>query len=487
MSQSSSFRALVLGVSALALTACQTVGPSFTTPDAPKGAAADGYAMVGDPAAPGVSLSPEARAAGPWWQAFGSPELDQAVRLALSDSPNLAAANATLERAQSEARAYKGAQQVQADANAAIQRERINTQSFGFTGFPNPTIPLYTVGATVSYDLDLFGGKRRATEAARARAEAAARQADAAYLTLSSNVALQAMRIAALRAQMASIEQIVADDRRVIDMVHRAQAAGGEAPAASNGAQAQLVEDQALLPPLERQLAEARHQMALLSGKSPAEYVAPDFDLAKLTLPKDVPVALPSSLVRTRPDILESEAELHAATAQIGVNVAAQYPDIRLSASLTQGTLHPETIFGYSSSAWDIMAGLTAPLLNGGKLKALTKASEAEARGAMARYQEVVIRAFVQVSDVLAALGTDQKALDTLTQAQTLAEANVRDMENAYRLGGGNLLQVVDAQRQLSRTRRALVVAHAQQFQDMVQLYAVTAANYRPEGAPKAA
>jgi NodT family efflux transporter outer membrane factor (OMF) lipoprotein len=483
MSLSNKARAAVLGASVLVLTACQTVGPNFRSPAGPNHAAAAGYAMAGDPAVLGVRLDPDARSAGPWWQAFGSSELDQTVRAALADSPTLAAANATLERVQSEAREAKGAQQFQADVNASVQRQRINTQSFGFTGFPNPTIPLYSVGGLVSYDLDLFGGKRRATEAARARAEAVARQADAAYLTLSSNVALQAMRIAGIRAQIAAVRQIVADDQRVIDMVQAAQRVGGEAPAASNGAQAQLSEDLALLPPLERQLAEARHQMALLSGKSPAEYAPPDFDLARLTRPASVPVALPSSLVRSRPDILESEAELHAATAQIGVATAALYPDMRLTASLTQGTLHPETIFGYSSSAWNIMAGVTAPVLNGGRLKAQRAAAEAEARAAMARYQQVVIRAFVQVSDALAALGTDQQSLETLARTQALAEANVRDYQNGYRLGGATLLQVVDAQRQLSRTRRGLAMAQAQQFQDLVQLYAATAANYRPEPA----
>src|SRR5205085_11214785 len=109
------------------------------------------------------------------------PELNEAVRTALADSPTLAAANATLEKAQADARAAKGDQQVRVDATGSVQKERINTQAFGFTGFPSPTIPLYSIGGNVTYDLDLFGGKRRATEAAPARAEAAARPAAAAY------------------------------------------------------------------------------------------------------------------------------------------------------------------------------------------------------------------------------------------------------------------------------------------------------------------
>jgi len=225
--------------SLLALGACTTVGPDFKPPATPQGAASAGYAMAGDPAAPGVRLDPDARVAGPWWQAFGSADLDRTVRLALSESPTVAEARATLERYQADVAAARGEQKPQVDLNASAQRERINTTQFGFSvpGFSSPTINLFSVGPTVSYDLDLFGGRRRATERAEAQAEQAARQADAAYLTLSANVASQAIRVAGLRAQIAAVDAILADDRRTADLVARAQAAGGEAPAATRSVQ----------------------------------------------------------------------------------------------------------------------------------------------------------------------------------------------------------------------------------------------------------
>jgi len=469
---------LILGC-ALALTGCKTVGPDFHAPAGPQGVAASSYGMSGDPVAAGVRLDPDARTPGPWWQAFGSPELDQTVRTALADSPTIAEANATLQRYQAEASAARGAELPQVDANAGAQRERINTQAFGFTGFPSPTISLYSIGAAVSYDLDLFGGKRRASEAAQAKAEAAARQADAAYLTLTGNVATQAMRVAGLRAEIAAMEAVVADDQRTIDMVSAAERAGGEAPSAATGATAQLAEDQADIPPLERQLAAARHQLALLSGKSPAERASPDFDLSRFTAPAEIPVSLPSTLIRKRPDILAAEAELHEATARIGVAVASQYPDIRLSANLTQSAIKPEKLFDYSASGWNVLAGVAAPIFHGGALRAERKAAEAEARAALARYQQTVLRAFTQVSDVLAALATDDALIAALTNAQTTAQGRVRDAEAAYRLGGGPLIDVVDARRQLSRARRDLAQAQAQKFADMVQLYAATAADWR--------
>lgn len=478
-------RLLAATASVLALAACATVGPNFKTPEGPKGPAATGYAMAGDAAAPGVRLSPDARAAGPWWQAFGSPELDGAIRQALADSPTIAEARATLEKSQAEARATRGAQFVQVDANAAAQRERINLAAFGFSGFPglppitSPTINLYQIGGSVSYDLDLFGGKKRATEQANAQADSAARQADAAYLTLSGNMATQAMQIASLRGQIAAVQEIVADDRRIIDMVRKAEAAGGQAHSALSSGVAQLAEDEALLPPLQRDLDAARHQMALLAGKSPAEWTAPDFDLARFTAPAEVPVSLPSQLVRNRPDILAAEADLHASTAAIGVAVANQYPDIKLTASLTQESIKPGNLFNANSAAWSVLGGVTAPIFHGGTLKAERRAAEADARISLARYQQTVLRAFVQVSDVLSNLGTDQQAIESLKVAASAAESSAKDAQNALRLGGGPLMDVVQAQRTLSRARRALVEAEGRRMSDLVELYAATAADWR--------
>lgn len=478
----SSLRSLLAAASALSLGACATVGPNFKAPAPPAGPAGSGYAMAGDPAALDVRLSPEARVAGPWWQAFGSPELDAAIRQALADSPTLAEARATLEKAQAQAAATRGAELPQVDANAGAQRERINTQAFGFTGFPSPTINLYSIGGSVSYDLDLFGGRRRATEAAAARAERAARQADAAYLTLSGEMARQAMKIAGLRAQIAAVREVVTGDAQVLDMVRKAQAAGAEAQSATATGTAQLAEDEALIPPLERDLAAARHQMALLSGKSPAEWAAPDFDLARLAAPAEIPLSLPSNLVRQRPDILAAQAEMHAATAAIGVAVANQYPDIRLSASLTQGTIKPENLFNYASSGWNLLAGVSAPVFHGGALKAERKAAEADARASLARYQQTVLRAFVQVSDVLSNLASDQRAIEALQRAADAASANARDAQTAYRLGGGNLLDAIDAQRTLARTKRSLAQAQGQRMSDIVELYAATATDWRAAG-----
>ena len=462
---------------ALSLAACAAVGPNFQRPAAP---ATAGYAAAKDPVPAGVSLSPDARAPGPWWQPLGSPELDGAIRQALADSPTIAEAAATLQKANEQAAAARGALAPEVSANGGAQRERINTQAFGFTGFPSPTINLFQIGAGVSYDLDLFGGKRRAQEEAQARAETEAQRAEAAYLTLSANVALQAVRIAAAQAQLTSLDQVIAGDQSTLDMTRRAQAAGGAAPSALTGGQGELARDQAMRPALEQDLAQARHQLALLVGHSPADYSAPDFRFESFTVPADLPVQLPSALVRQRPDILAAEAEFHAATAAIGVATADLYPDIKLGVSLTQGAIEPGDLFRYASSGWSLGGTVTAPIFNGGRLQARKRAAEADAKISLARYQQTVLRAFVEVSDILAALAEDQKAIEALTRAQAARTANLKDAQTAYQLGGGPMLAVVDAQRQYSRASRDLIAAQGRRMTDIVNLSSATAARWKP-------
>jgi outer membrane protein TolC len=253
MPQSTRRSLLAAFAASAALAACTTVGPDFTPPAPP---ATPGYAMAGDPASARVSLGVEARDPGPWWNALGSGPLDTTIRAALAGNPTLAEANATLERAQAQADAARGARRPEANFAGNTTRERINTSSFGFTGFPSPTISLYSIGSTISYDLDLFGGRRRAQEAAEAEVERQARNADAAYLTLTGNVAIQAVRLATLRAQIATIESVIADDRWLLELIHAGQRAGGTPQSATTGGETQLAQDLALLPPLQRQVSE---------------------------------------------------------------------------------------------------------------------------------------------------------------------------------------------------------------------------------------
>ncbi len=459
----------------IALAGCAAVGPNFSPPGAP---AAKGYVMPGE-TAPGIAvLNSGSRAAGAWWRDLGSARLDEVMALALRDNPTVAEAVATLDRARAEEAVATADRKPKIDANAGAVRERINTQVFGIPGFPSPTISLYSIGATVSYDLDLFGLTRRRIEVAGAAAEAEARRADAAYLTLTGNVALQAVKIAGLREEIAALNDIIADDRASIAIVRAAEAAGGESQTAALGGQSQLEADQALAPPVEQELAQARHDLAGLVGEAPATWAAPDFAFSAFTPPENIPVALPSALVRHRPDILAAEADLHADTARIGVAVANLYPNINLVAGLTQEALTPGSIFSFSSTAYDFGAQATAPIFHGGALRAERRAAEAEARASAARYRRTVADAFVQVADVLTALAEDDRRLATDNAREGVARASLSDAEAAYRLGGGTRAEIVVARRRLDQAKLERVEAAGLRLEDIVTLYAATATDW---------
>ncbi len=474
MKRSSRKAITVLGACAT-LAACAAKGPNFARPATPK---VGGYAMAGDKAPAGVALTPETRAAGPWWRDLGSSALDAVEAQALRDNPTGAEARADIESAEQQTRVALADRYPTLQGNAAAQRERINTAVFGFTGFPSPTITLLSIGATVSYAPDLFGLTRRRVEEARANAEAAARQADAAYLALTGNVALRAARIAALNAEIDALNAIVADDRASIAILRQAEAAGGSTRIAGLGGAAQLQSDLALAPSVEAQLAEARHELASYVGQPPSAWTAPNFSISDFHVPATIPVVVPSALVRSRPDILAAEADLHAATAQIGVAEANRYPNLNLVAGITQEALTPGSLFGFPATAYNFGPQLTAPLWHGGALKAQQRAAEAEARASLARYQQTVSTAFLQVSNVLAALAEDDRRIAIATTAQANAQASLDATRRAFQLGGEAWGNVIVAQRTLNRARLNLVDAQGLRLQDVIALYAATATRW---------
>ncbi len=469
----------------MALAGCTTVGPQFAPPPAPSVA---GYAMAGETPSPGVRLDPEQRVAGPWWRAFGSEALDQVVRQALADSPGVAEAVATLERYDASEQAAAADLGLQAEATSDAQRQKFNSKAFGisgasstspFSGFRSRTFNLFSLGANVHYDLDVFGRGRRGAEQASALRERAARQADAAYLTLSGQVVLEAVRVAAARAQMRLLNQILDDDRRLLDLARQAETLGGIPRTTRTLVEIQLAEDEATMPALQRQYDAARHRLALLVGKSPAEWSPPDFDLADFKVPPEIPVTLPSRLVRQRPDILTAEANLHAAVAAVGVATAEQYPDVRLSARGALSALTPGDVISTDSTGFTLFSGITAPLFDGGARKARTRVAEAEARAALARYRQTVLEAFTQVSDALAALQTDNRRLAALQRAVAASQSEADDILAAARLGGATAQRVIETRRELVRVRRALAEAEAQRLSDIVTLFAASAADWR--------
>ncbi|MCA6230230.1 MAG: efflux transporter outer membrane subunit [Phenylobacterium sp.] len=460
----------------LALPACATVGEDFVSPA--NRTAPGGYAMAGEQPAP-RAVYEAAAAKGPWWSGFGSAELDQVIRQSLEVSPGLEEARATLERYQAAEAATRALMKPQIGINARTERQLFNSQAFGFTGFPNRTFSLFSIGGVVSYDLDLFGSNRRYAEQAGARAEKARRQADAAALTLTANVARQAVRLAGLNGEIEAAELVISDDRRLLELALKAEKLGGLSRSGVLQIEAQLARDEAQMPALLQSRDEARHQLALLAGKAPAEWTPPDFRLEQISTPAVVPVTLPSELVRRRPDILAAEADLHAVTAAAGVVLADRFPKLRLTGDFSQTSTEFDALLDSGSKGWNLGGRFSLPIYDGGLRRANSRAAEAEIRAADARYRATVLGAFTQVANLLSALKADEVEVQALERAVSLAERDASVTAAGVRLGGTPLLRAIDARRQLSLARQELAEVRARRLETLISLFAATGADWQ--------
>lgn len=451
---------------ALLLAAC-TAGPDFTPPAAPVASTYTSTPLA-DLAASGTTLVPGQAPPVDWWTLFSAPRLDQTMQIALRGNRSLASARHSLAQAAAIAHASTAGLYPEVDIGAGLGREKLGAASLG--DFPFPAFNYYSVGPSVSYALDLAGGVHRAVEAQAAQVEVQRYQLEAAYLSLTGNVAMAALRIASTRAQIDSVRSLLAEDEKNLGFVQKAFDAGSVTRVDVLSAQSQLASDQTLMPPLQQQLALARHQLSVLAGRLPADWTPPDFDLTELVAPPRFPLTLPSELVHRRPDIRAAEAQLHAAAAEAGVATANLYPQLTLTAGLSLQATHPDQLFEASSIAGSLLAGLTGPVFDHGARRDRQRAAQEAMQAAFEQYQQTVLLSFAQVADVLEALDHDAQLERAQTLAVSTALANVALTRQSYDAGNVGVLQVLDAQRSNEQAQLGLVRARAQRLQDDMQL-----------------
>jgi NodT family efflux transporter outer membrane factor (OMF) lipoprotein len=459
-------------LAASVLAAGCAAGPDFTRPAPPD---ARHFLPGGAPgptvAALGASqrFVPGAPVAPAWWTLFGSAQLDQAMRAALRRNPDLQAAQAALAASRENLEAGYGVFWPQADLGLTGVRQRAASVR-GVGVFPG-LFNIFTLGATVSYLLDLAGGSRRGVEALGAQADYQRYQLSATWLALSGNIFNAYVARAGYAAQIEATRTLLARMREQRAIALARYAAGAASYAGVLAIDSQMAGSEALLPALEQREKQAAHLLATLAGSSPAEWQPAQLALDSLVLPRTLPLSLPSELVRQRPDILAAEAGLHLASANVGVATAALFPSVLLDAGFGNAASRLGDVTSARGRFWSLGADASQPLLRGGTLTHGRRAAIEAYRRALAAYRSTVLAAFAQVADVLSALDSDARALqaqaralDTARQALTLLEAN-------YRAGLVAYLEVLVADAQLRRVQVDYAQALAQRFQDTAALY----------------
>jgi NodT family efflux transporter outer membrane factor (OMF) lipoprotein len=454
----------------VSLSGC-SVGPDFKRPEPPAAvhytadaSSVETHTAGGQHAVLGQDIE------GDWWSLFGSELIEGVVKQALEHNRTLEVAAQNLAESHELARAQAGLRYPQLGLTAGVGRQQYGAEFFG-GDFTFPPFTYFAVGPTVSYTLDYTGGIARSVEQKQAQAEASRQQLDAAFLSVSGQAVLQAITVASLRAQIATVETILDQDRDNLRLVNTAFENGSVARIDVVSAESQIASDSALLPPLRQELAKAHHALSVVLGRTPEQELPADLDLAQIVLPLEIPVSLPSELAHRRPDILAAEARLHAATSAVGIAESNFYPKFQLTGTFGPQAVTPGGLFDRSSIAWSLISGLTMPLFDGGTLHAQKRAAVDEMRASAASYQETVLEAFAQVADLLDALAHDAERLDAEDHAQQAADANLSLTRAAYQEGNVGILQVLDAQRSYQQARLGYVQTMAQRYLDTVQLF----------------
>jgi NodT family efflux transporter outer membrane factor (OMF) lipoprotein len=475
MTMSSPRLALAAAV-ALAASAC-AVGPDFRTPRPP---ATTQYTrspeptatVAAGPSAVAQTFSSERDIPADWWTLYHSSTLDDLVRQALTDSPTVQAAQATLRSAIETWKANRGGLLLPAvDLQGQAVRQREPGAVLGNPGGPAVIFNLFDASVGVTYRLDLFGASRRQVEGFRAQADYQRWEFEAARLALSANVVTTAVNIASLHAQVAAVTDIVASEREQLKVVQRQFDAGATSRSDLLAQRTQVAQNEAQLPGLEKQLAQGQHRLAVLVGRTPDDSTVPDFTLDQLTLPAELPLSVPAKLVRQRPDVQAAEALLHQATAQLGVATANMYPQLNLTGSIGSETTRASDLFKTGTAAWNIGGSLTQPLFHGGQLLGLRRAARADLDRATAEYREAVLAALQDVADTLRALEADARTLKADETTETDAQDTLNMTKLQYKVGGVSYLALLNAERVYLEARQSRVQAEAARYADTAALF----------------
>jgi NodT family efflux transporter outer membrane factor (OMF) lipoprotein len=469
--------ASVLAIGALLLATSCVVGPNFKKPTAP----ANGSYTPTPP--PPTSSTPnvgggEAQTfaaggdiSGEWWTLFHSKPLNDLIERSLKANPDLKAAQAALLVARENVLAQRGAYYPSLAAGFSASRSKSSDE---LSPVPNSNTFLYSLFTplvSVSYVPDVFGLNRRTVEALKAQQQQVRFALAATHITLSSNVVAAAIQEASLRAQIAATHELIDINTNMLQILRNQYAKGYVSRLDVAAQESQLAQVTATLPPLLKQLAIQRDLLAALSGGFPNQDMPEKFELSTLQLPQELPVSLPSQLVEQRPDVRQAEENLHSASAQIGIAVANRLPSFALTADVGSMALTFSKIFAGGTGFWDIGAGVTQPIFEGGTLLHRERAARAAYTQAAEQYRSTVLTAFQNVADTLNALQQDADGLKAAAAAKDASGVTLDLAKKQFQSGYANYLSLLSAEQSYQQAVINLAQAQANRYADTAALF----------------
>ena len=455
----------IFTLGALALLGGCAVGPNYHPPETAT------PQQWSSPLAGGETNGAPADAA--WWKTFNDPELDSLIARA-------AQSNLTLHAAAARVREARAARSVAAadfgptiNTSAAYQRERLSAN--GFPEFP-PGIPLdgnvYQAGFDAAWELDVFGGARRAVEAANAAIESSEFGERDVLVSLQGEVARNYIGARGYQRRLVIARQNIAAQQEVLDLTRDRFKAGLSGDLDVQQASALLAATQAQLPPLEAGFKQSVYRLGVLLGLAPGALVDELSDDAPIpATPPEVPAGLPSDLLQRRPDIRVAERNLAAANAQIGVATADLFPKFSLTGDVGLQSVGTSDWFTGGSRFWSAGPTVQWRIFDMGRIRANIRIQNARQEQALAGYELSVLSAMEDVENALTAYAKEQTRRESLVTAAEASQQALDISQQLYKNGLADFLRVLDAQRSLYANQEALVLSDQDVAQDLVALY----------------
>lgn len=407
-----------------------------------------------------------------WWALFGSRSLDELVRSALERNPTVTGAQAALRAARENVLAQQAAFFPTASASYAATRQKVPAALASPASSAAELYNLHTAQVSVAYAPDVFGANRRLVQSLQAQADTQRWAVEATYLTLTSSLVQAAVQQASLRAQIDATKRLVDIQRQLLDRFRHLQTLGQVAELDVAQQAAALAATETTLPPLQVQLAQQSGLIKALAGRLPADALEADFTLDALTLPQELPLTLPSTLVEHRPDVLAAESQLRAASAAIGVAAAARLPSVSLGVDAWGSSAYNlGDLFKAGSGFWTLSANVSQTLFDAGALRHREAAARAAYDQAVAQYRSTVISAFQNVADTLQAIAGDAQTLASTRRARDAAERSLAIARRQLELGDASALAVMQSEQAALQASIGVVQARAARLADTVALF----------------
>jgi NodT family efflux transporter outer membrane factor (OMF) lipoprotein len=449
-----------------------TVGPNYQPPDPQLPAAWAPPATTQPTTAPSMTVA-EPTDIGAWWKNFNDPVLDRLIQEAIESNLDLRQAQTRIQQARASRRVTASGLWPSVDSSAGYRR----------SGTGDRSSDLYQAGLDASWEIDVFGGTRRSVESADASIQAAVEDLRDVLVTLTSEVALNYIDLRGLQRQIEIARRNLVIQRHSYDLTRQRNIAGFVSALDTANAEASVASTESQIPLLESAVRQTIYNISVLLGKYPTAMLEELSPIREIPAPPSVvPVGLPSELLRRRPDIRRAEANLHAATANVGVAVSDLYPRFFINGSAGTSGDRVRSLFDWNSVTYSIGPNVSWPIFTAGRVRAGIAVQEAVRAQSLLAYEQAIL---IALSDVESSLVAYQKEQEHHAALETAVTANRRAVDlstQLYTAGNTDFLNVLTAQRSLYATEDALVQSDRTIATNLISLYKALGGGWETAG-----